>query len=359
VKELFYTDPHHGMTLNAHTTPASRKALQEAISTTVRDFLTNPDIIEGHSMVICGGDFFHKHQNPEQVLLDSAEAFARTDKILEGNHDVSNVKGAVSSLQLMQSLTHRSDGKVIKASYNQPTVEFFERGEKMYWAIPHHATQGAFDEAIKLAVQGAEARKARYNILILHCNYNNNFATDETSLNLLRQTASELLETFTTILIGHEHTFLTDFADRVIVLGCPHPTNFGDISDKFVLSIGDNCEMELIPTWKQHRAFQIDWKDAEELPNIVDFIHYDFIRLTGEVEPGEVPQLARIIKQLWKSTSAFAIRSDVKILAPDRAGGPAAEGSTWNVQEVIEQELRDTDLSGLWRELLELLEESK
>ena len=349
MKELIYTDPHHGLVLNSHTSPASRKRLQRAISTHLRGIL---ETYRKERFVICGGDFFHSFRNPEEVVLDSVPSFWLTDILLEGNHDVSTVKDVKSStdvLSFMDELCSVGSPRIVGSLYDAPAFRKVERGEKVYYFVPHHITQNSFDQALLSASESANKDNGRIRILVTHCNYDNPFATDGNSLNLHKSAAIKLLEVFDTIILGHEHNFRTDLDDRLIVLGCPHPTNFGDISEKFILLVEDNGDMELIPVWKPEGAFlSVDWKEAADARS--DSI--EFIKLTGEALPSEVPELARTIRKLWTGSDAYAIKSEVKIISPTKlSDGVSRDSAMFHVKQIVENELKGTDLYSLWEEI--------
>ena len=352
-REMIYTDPHHGLTLKAHTTRNSRDRFRQYIADHTKEVLDSAE----ESFSICAGDFFHEFDNSSQVLNDSYQNYLRTDVVLEGNHDVSTVKGAASSLEFFGNL-HGLLGlseRVGRAEYNVPSFRCVERGGRDYWMMPHQTTQGIFDEALEY-IREAAATSVRetgtsQSILILHSNYANPFAAEETSLNLTRRQAEVALTVFDLVIVGHEHKFRTDFSDRLIVLGSPHPTNFGDICEKFILEIGEDGEPCLTTVWDPaDHYYEASWRDP--LPSGLTDIH--FVKLTGEAAAGEAPQLAKAIQAAWTTLEPFAVKSEVQIIKPkDNLAGTLPDSSTWNILERVTSELKtgSPDQYQLWKEI--------
>ena len=355
-REMIYTDPHHGLNLKANTTPESRRRLTEYVAS------HTAEVLKEHgedAYTICAGDFFHEHDNSSEVMASALGSFNGTDLILEGNHDVSTVRYRYSSLKFLQELEDRHAGprelsapKVVTANFAEPSFSLMAMRDKVYWLLPHQTDQDIFDAALEqVAEHAASSTEVRKKFLIAHCNYDNPFARDQTSLNMSKAQAVRLLEVFDAVILGHEHTFKTDLNDRLIVLGSPHPTNFGDISEKFVLEIDAEGEMLIVPVWSPDEHYlEMDWQ-GPVLDALCD--KTQFVKLTGMAAPADAPALAKVIKGIWKYGTPFAVKSEVSIIRPSGSLLTEEDRVAVSVLEKITKELA-TDSPAqyeLWKEV--------
>lgn len=344
---LIYSDPHIGKNLVSNTTQDSRKRFQKFILQNTCELIG----AAGDREKVCAGDFFDTYQNPEEVLHDSFWPANETNYILAGNHDVVNIKGRKGSLDIIDTVF---SNKVVPCHYGKPYFRSLcfptKRQRSLYptlYMVPHHSSQDLFELALDAAMQQAE-KDDDNAILVLHCNYNSDFARDETSLNLSQRKAKYLLSVFDLIFIGHEHNHRTDLYDRVIVVGSPHPTSFADISDKFVIHFNDRIPT-LVPTWSASRHYL-------EVPHdqLLDRVRPDhqFIRITGSILPSELHELTKSIRAVWQQHSPFAIRSDVVVATGSQEETRFTGMSPERLHAIICQELKGSpDLLALWKEV--------
>lgn len=342
-----YSDPHIGRNLASHTTNDSRRRLKEFIALNTSKVI---DDFDDCDTVICAGDFYHSHQNDEDVLHSSLWAANKTSKILAGNHDVVNIRDRKGTLDIVSTVF---DTRVVPCKFGQINYQVVPASFPMtddtpdLYLIPHHSSQELFDDALESAYQQA-AKSPSPCYLITHCNYNSEFVKDTVTLNLTRRKAERLLKHFHYIVLGHEHNHKTDLDDRVIVVGSPHPTGFGDISDKFIVTMfEDNRKPIIKQVWSKSKHYlECDWNEA------VDKITPDhqWIKLTGEVPSSMIHDLASTVKDLWKFSQAFAVKSEVKILAGEDTSHGFKPISMDRINEIIEEELKGTpELYDLWR----------
>lgn len=354
---IVYSDPHFGLTLNANTTPLSRLRLRKHLLSHVCGVL-DPFREQGHH-VLCAGDFFDKHQNSEEVIASSLAPATRTDWILSGNHDVTNSVDRVGSLDLLRYLGHadRIVPPVLSAPLFDSAPEVRWRavggalgGFRMY-LVPHHASQDLFEATLDAVAEAASTdRTETEKLLVMHCNYDSPAANDRVSLNLSKRRAEVLLKVFPRILLGHEHAARTDFDGRLIVIGSPHPTGFGDVaSDKFVLEMSPGKEPVRHRVWKASDHY-LEVDHASLLEQIKP--SHRFIRVTGEVPASDLHKVASAIKAVWTRYEPFAVRSDVIVISGD-ADRAVLEGmSPERLRHIIATELQDSpDLLALWEEI--------
>lgn len=325
-KILLMGDVHLGKNLMSHTTAHSRRRLQDEIFNKAMRVVNKAGVSRG----ICLGDLFDKYANDERTLLQGYMLAGRLDAVMAGNHDVVADNEKIGSLQALQKISLLGEADICIAPYGEVQVFFQDHGNCRFVMVPHHTTDELFEQALQAAVaQAGEAPRARYSkeFLLLHCNYDSGFATNDVTLNLPRKRAKELLEHFDHIVIGHDHVPKDDFDGRVIVIGNIHPTGFGDISDKRVLWVDDvtgEVSSELVWCGEDSGTVQ-----AEHFLSPATFPQYaslEFLTIAGEIDADEAFDLAQAVKQVWASeTPPFAIRVDVKL----RQAGeqvPAAEG---------------------------------
>lgn len=343
-----YSDPHIGLNLASNTTAKSRKALKKYIIDHVNQIINEFD--EG--LTICAGDFYHTYQNPEEVLHESLWAASQTSKILAGNHDVVNIADRKGTLDIVGTVL---DPRVVPCKFGkinyQPVVASIPHDQIAY-LVPHHSSQNLFEDALAAVRKSAEKEsKSVFKLLVLHCNYNSKFVKDTITLNLPERLAIWLLKVFDYIVIGHEHNYRLELNDRVIVAGSPHPTGFGDISDKFTIHFDDDNTLLINWVWKKDTHYlQCDWHEAVEKIAI----EHQWVSLTGEVAPSELHELASVIKKVWANGSPFAVRSEVKILTGGADRSAYQSMSPDKINEIIETELRNSpELYNLWKEIID------
>ena len=344
---LIYTDPHQGLTLGANTTMKSRQRMKQSLNNTLRhvvlDRCNNPKV----TAKVCAGDFYHKYQNPEEVILDSVPYAQATDVILGGNHDVTNDKDKFGSLELLNKFM---PDKIVMPVFNECVSRVWVTEGNALWFVPHHSSKDLFEKSLEHVHKGAAERTAlRLNILFLHCNYDSGYATQDTELNLTSERAKKLLEKFDYIVIGHDHHFKTDFDGRVIVLGSIHPTCFSDAGKHYVMEI-DGADIKFHETW----AGQVLTVDVNDL-HTVDPTTTHFVKVTGFAEPTKLVDLTKTIKKMWDhpECSLFALKSEVKIVSNEAAAGASAgmQGRA-KLTDIIERELENNpELLALWKEI--------
>lgn len=235
---LIASDFHIGLTRSANHTAESSKRRELKSLKTLSQVLETP-----HDLAICAGDFFDKYSNSEQVLHDAKPFFDRFDLVVRGNHDSSNREDTLSSLALLKRW---SDPR--RASLQWTT----EEGLGIWW-VSHSLTQEHFVEDLLNEATLARVTGNTRDILLTHCSYDSPWDHSVSSLNMPRDLAEHLLETFDYIFLGHEHTPREDFNGRLIVVGSHFPTAFDNLNDKrhLVLTAEDGTlRLESITHWR-------------------------------------------------------------------------------------------------------------
>lgn len=296
----FFTDPHLGLAARTNTSSTSTKRLdgqlmQSALSCC--KYKTN---------VVCAGDLFHRSHNSESVISQGMAIANMCDIVVGGNHDDTNRDDKLSSLDILNEVC---DSVLMSATGGitiYPDLEF-ESGEKLT-VIPHHASQDLFNQAVVKACEYSG------DIVVLHCNFNNPFTDDiDTALNLTTEYASELLNHYKFIVIGHEHNHRWEMNGRLLALGNTHPTSFSDLSDKYSWEY-ENGE------WKK----TLVWSKAEHYLTVAasELIECDvepdnsiqFVDITGDLDADLMPELADKIAQIWEKWNPFMVRNQVGVV---------------------------------------------
>lgn len=327
-KIMFFSDPHVGKVLAANTTPTSRARLRKSLA----EFpLLAFEQIKSDARV-CGGDLFDAYDSGVQDLRDAKRIADECWIVLGGNHDVENSLESLSSLAFLDEIYRfddsQADSPVVLPRYGEIAGDAKRLYGTNLVCVPHHNTQELFDQALDAINIGGRGQDAK--ILLLHCNYDCDMATNETSLNLTRAAAQALLVNYDYILIGHDHNPKTDFDGRLIVMGSIHPTCFGDChyNHNVYLFDTETQKFETIPVWEAEEAYFETTVD-EILANWEQGLPRDieFARVVGNVTPEQVPQLAKWVKRAWRSDNLFALRVDCQV---------RVERSTTNTQEPVE-----------------------
>jgi hypothetical protein len=259
----------------------------------------------------------------------------------------------VGSLQLLRSLLPSDDETSIVYNAfgsNRVYARSLVDGHLLV-AVPHVSDQALFEYALADAYELAESIPAgSRKYLLLHCNYDNPF-TDETSLNLTRENAEELLQVFDYILLGHEHQPREDLGGRLIIVGNPMPTSFADISNKRIIRIEDDGSLKSVPVWlEREHSWVGDWNKVVDsfLPSAASQLQ--FIRLVGKVEPGQLVDLGKTVRKLWADMpELLCLKVDVEVAGMAKPSMGRAELN--RLPEKIAEELKGTDLEDLWTEL--------
>jgi DNA repair exonuclease SbcCD nuclease subunit len=341
---LIYTDPHLGLRRQANTTNGSQARWRERMHSIVRETL------EHHALpAVCAGDLFDTYGNDEATIRQGIDIVRRTEWLIAGNHDVSQVAGKVGSLELIQELEPE---RILRANFGDYGFDSRGVGGVRFYGVPHVVVQDLFDESLDdVQDDAATGNSGEVKVLLLHCNYDSGYAEeDDTSLNLPRKRARRLLETFDYVVLGHEHNAREDFDGRLIVLGNTFPAGFADISDKRVMTVDDSGDVAFHTIWRMAEGYAEFTADA--LPEATQA---EFVRVTGTVKASQVGEVSRQAARLWRtSPNLLALK-----LAVEMEGGAGVDGEAAGQQAVerlpdlVSRELEGTEMWDLWKEIVD------
>jgi DNA repair exonuclease SbcCD nuclease subunit len=345
---VFYTDPHLGLNRVANTTPASRAKLREALYDQI------DRVLDADGAKVCVGDLFHTYSNDEETLFQGYRALRYSEVILAGNHDVTNRKDSIGSLQFLSTL---EPGTVWITPFGEAGYQVYRMGNAVLFGVPHVASQALFEESLQRVCDevdsgdvprsGTMKEGPGVRILLLHANYECPFAEAETTLNLTEAWAEKLLERFDYIIMGHEHQPRDLFGGRLVILGNTHPTGFSDISDKRI-AILEGGELRFEKIWDAKSGYKAYTRDT--IPTATSA---QFVRITGTVDAGDVGKVTKAVANLWKeSDELYAVKLDIEV----KTATVTADGTRIEVESLpatIRKELKGTSMLGLFEELLE------
>ena len=353
---VIYTDPHIGLRRNANTTPAGRDRLQQAIINTLDGFLPESIVDQGdHNKYVCVGDLFDQYSNPEKVIDQGLDILYRTHMVLAGNHDVVADSDKIGSLQLIEGTP--AHGDVIRADFGKPKVGALLLDDFLVVSVPHVTTQELFEKSLGMAIdyclEHPSYVEGAIPILLLHCNYDSPYECTETSLNLKPDHALELLDTFSHIFMGHEHSPRDLLRGRLVILGNTHPTSFSDISDKRI-AILDNVGGKAVVNFKQVWSKELGYLeiDVNEEGFIPATTTAQFVRVVGTAPADQMARVSKGVNTLWKnSPNLLAVRSEVAVTQIEGQDSTAIEATAETLPALIARELEaDPAMKQMWEE---------
>lgn len=320
----FSSDYHIGTNLSTHTTHASRAALKDALFNQAMKVTDQP----GSHYI--GGDLVNSYKNDESTIHQALTILSRVTSCLMGNHDVTNRADSLGTMELLEPVVD-----MVPAVMNQCVPQEFDEGEVFITMVPHTNTQGMFETTLYGLGNKAMARRET-QILVLHCNYELPWESNETTLNLTEEMAKKLLEVYDLILIGHEHNHRKALGGRVILMGNIHPTNFGDISDKYRWEFEDGVLSKVLVWSKDDHYIEIEPFSDDEIDKDIQFI-----KVIGNVDAADYPKYCRWLADLWKANDqCYAIRNAVEIIRKD-VSVQIDEEALQNLTDTILGELED------------------
>lgn len=341
-----FSDPHLGTKRAAHTTRDSAKKLQQLLYTQA---LVASDNLNS----LCLGDLFDKAHNEERILVQGYEIARRCNLVLAGNHDLTNREGVVTTLDALNSVEGTS--VLMSPDISQPYFSSWNQ----FWSVPHHASQQLFDQALEDAAADSGLidnpnRGNRY--LLLHCNFDCPFDTEDSTLNLSPEMAEHLLKYFTRIFIGHEHNCKELYGGRLVMVGNTHPTSFSDISNKYRWELDVTTdELSKILIWDKGYCY----REIEYGEPVPDLTGVQFVDVVGAEPVSNGVEVAEYIRSVWDAgKTLLAVRNNVEI--SDHLAGVDVDTSKpalVDLKQRIDQDLEGSDLQELYRELLKTTQE--
>lgn len=337
------SDYHLGTRRAAHTTRDSARKLQQLLYTQA---LVATEPLNS----ICLGDVFDRPYNDETTLVQGHTIASRCELVLSGNHDEPGRESATTSLRALEQL-----GSPIVAAPDLSTPYFHTWNQ--FWIVPHHASQAMFEEALKAAAEDSgllsENRGHRY--LLLHCNHDCPFDTEDSTLNLSPEMVEKLLQSFTRVFSGHEHNPKVLYDGRLVIVGNTHPSSFGDVSDKFRWDLDARTdELTSVRIWdKSTNYMEIEYGSA-----IPDLTGVQFVDVVGAEPVENGVEVADYVRSIWEAGDGLlAVRNNVEII--DHLADSDVDTSKpalVDLKQRIHDDLEGSDLQPLYQRLMQTAE---
>lgn len=363
-----FSDPHLGVNRRQHTTVGSRELLKNNIRDHVLEALSHAG---ADDTVVCAGDFFDTYSNKEADIIVGQELMEGVTYCLAGNHDTSNDANKRGSLEVLSKTGKILAMPVGSAGFIKKQARIGTLNANLYF-LPHHSAHEHFERGLQKAYDDVlECRRdtrtdsTGRNLLFLHCNFDQppERITD-TALNLTKEDAEVLLEVFHSVFIGHEHTPASYFDGRLHIVGSVFPTSFGDISDKRMLMLEDDCGLLRVhsrPLWDKESGHKLVPAHTllDGTANISQFAQ--FIDIVGTITSEESVELGAAIRRLWETMPGLvAVRNNAEYetlptAEHDLSATVAIE--TFGMRTAVDKALVDTNLSTIWDEVLKYWED--
>lgn len=225
--------------------------------------------------------------------------------VSDGNHDLNKDSAQLCSLHFVM--------QILKQQFPERVVHVTEPTEVMprVMIVPHVQNQDKFDLIL------ADLAKLDNFIILLHANYDNNFAVQsDHSLNVSAEQAKAITdkECHNVLIFGHEHQRKT--ARHILITGNQFPSSVADClgnDDKVacILRDGENFgKVDLVKTWEAKGSFiDIDWMQLDT----ANLDGCQFIRVSGEASKELANDVISAIARLRKTHDAYVITNAVKI----------------------------------------------
>ena len=353
-----FSDPHLGRTWMAHTVPSTRDALTEHYEYPIREAIQT--YAQRGVPLICGGDWFDKAHNSERQIQRSDSMLRDMALVVAGNHDHAGRESALTSLQLLHGLQEqRSPVTIAEDHLNKPAVSLNYIADIAVYAVPHHATQALFEQAVYEAEAHAR-QEPKHKVIFLHCNLGAvGGGKPDTNLYLTPPLKQVLEEVFDFVLLGHEH--LPRRVGKTIVMGSTQPCGFGELGPRFFYEFyedGGALQVRQAPikTQMTHAQYDVtgwtqDLLQGAEPAQLVD--------LQGTLPVRQAPLVQKLVKRLY-AEGALAVRMGVVFDSGTTLDGDAVQGSMANLIDVVRHEISENpDWTKLLDEALSEINEEK
>ena len=338
---LILNDIHIGASRKAGTTPASQAALTEHVHQQFEVLINATD--EDH--IVINGDLFDGFEVPGTDLIRTFNVLdrwfmkarqAQHLTLIAGNHDWSPRADKVSSFHLLAHFLKVRRGMAVDVIDH---TRGLSRVSDRVWAIPHMPNQDLFD------IELSRAMSERGDFLLLHANYDNNFAAEsDHSLNVSREIAAELIDRGWTLIFGHEHQ--PRVTESIVIPGNQVPTSVADClgcKGKYYLTLsGKETQLREWLNLEEDKVFtHIDWRNLDADPG------YQFIRVEGTATAEEAAEVVDAVARFRAKSEAYVVTNAVKVegvAAFDELAEMSLEQITaFNVLDALLEELSEEE----------------
>ena len=296
----FIGDIHLGHKRQSFTTKMGRDRYEREV------FEHAKSVIEEHNetKVIQVGDLFDKPQNSDRVMAEGIRLASSTDGIISGNHDLLNSDGKPTTLSL---ISEQLGGltPVIRPHFTEPRMYRVPYKGNLIASVPYCYTQALFEQSLAMAEEHAKGEDVPgKKVLVLHTNYALEFDMNETTNNLTKARAKELLKTFDYVLSGHEHNSSTHLGGRLIMTGSLMPLSMSEMTNKYVWHLTEAGEIEKTLVWSPEGKYVVI--DCNEMPEHLS-VGTQFVDVVGQADPGDMPKVMKRIAGWWNTCETLLV----------------------------------------------------
>ena len=340
---LILNDLHIGASRKAGTTPASQAALTEHVHQHFEALVNATD--EDH--IVINGDLFDGFEVPGTDLIRTFNVLdrwfmkarqAQHLTLIAGNHDYNPRGDKVSSFHLLAHFLKVRRGMSVDVIDH---TRGFSRVADRVWAIPHVANQDLFDIELHRALDAV----GDGDFLLLHANYDNNFAVEsDHSLNVSKEAADLLISAGWTLIFGHEHQ--PRVYTGIVIPGNQIPTSVADClgcKGKHYLTLsGKETQFKEWLNLEEDKVFtRVDWRNLDTDPG------YQFIRVEGTATAEEAAEVVDAVARFRAKSEAYVVTNAVKVegvAAFDELAEMSLEQITaFNVLDALLEELSEEE----------------
>lgn len=303
---LILNDIHLGANRKAGTTPTSQAALREFTHQQFSALLQATD--EDH--IVINGDLFDGFEVEGADLIQAFSAInewfrlpgRRLLTLIAGNHDWNPRAGRVSSFHLLAHFLRAKLGSSLEVIDHTSGFSRVLSDHKV-WAIPHMPNQDLFDLELKKALDTTG------DFLLLHANYDNNFAAEaDHSLNVSAEVADALIQKGWTLIFGHEHQ--PKLHRGLVIPGNQVPTSVSDCL---------GCTQKSFVTLRGTDVIPHQWVDVDDIFTRVEWHDLGaapdrmFIRVEGRATAEQASEAVEAVAKLRQKSQAFVITNAIKV----------------------------------------------
>jgi DNA repair exonuclease SbcCD nuclease subunit len=263
--------------------------------------------------IVINGDLFDGFEVPGTDLIRTFNVLdrwfmkgrqAQHLTLIAGNHDYNPRGDKVSSFHLLAHFLKVRRGMAVDVIDH---THGFSRVSDRVWAIPHVANQDLFDIELHRALDAA----GEGDFLLLHANYDNNFAVEaDHSLNVSKEAADLLISAGWTLIFGHEHQ--PRVYTGIVIPGNQIPTSVADClgcDGKYYLTLqGKDVARHEWSNLEEERVFaRVDWRNLDTDPG------YQFIRVEGTATAEEAAEVVDAVARFRAKSEAYVVTRAVKV----------------------------------------------
>lgn len=342
---LILNDLHLSVQRKSGTTPTSQEALRSYLFGSFQKAVAGSH--ETHLLIL--GDLFDEFEVAPRDWLDTYLVLSqwlsegKRLTLVAGNHDHSPKAMRVSSFGMLAKVLDEQSGNV-----NVISIDEFKYVAPHTAALAHCSNQTAFDTKLKGLLEDADLPQ----YLLLHANYNNEFAErGDHSLNVSVEQAEAFTSRGTTLVFAHEHQARSAFGGKVFVMGNQWPSSIADCqhnpgNTKFAHVLHDG-RIDQIVTWS-----------ADEDAGYVDvpWHHLDqpiasnvkFVRVSGDATSAQAAEVITAIAKFRRESDAFVVSNAVRIdgiVETEELPASFEVAKTFDVMQYIRQHLDEAEIA--------------